>query len=110
MNRLFAILLMALSVVVTVRAQSSEEQYVRIYNTIQQADGLNTAGKPQEALTKYLEAQTSLQRMQKLSPDWNPKVVAFRLNYLAEKISGISASAPAPVKPTVVAPAPTPGA
>jgi Flp pilus assembly protein TadD len=106
MNRL-SVLLAALLVtgVLKARAQSPEEQYVRIYNLIQQADALNSSGQSAQALTKYLEAQSSLQRIQKFNPAWNPKVVNFRLNYLAEKIDAVpGANTVAPARPTTPAP------
>src|SRR6185503_10603443 len=67
-----------------------------IYNTIQEADALNTAGKATQALTKYLEAQTSLERFRKIHAEWNPKVISFRVNYVAAKITAVSAAVPAP--------------
>ena len=67
--------------------EGPDDQYVRIYNLIQEADKLNSGGQPSEALPKYLEAQTALQRFQKGYPDWNPKVISFRLNYVAAKIA-----------------------
>jgi len=103
----FAALLVALlfAVSLSVRAQSSEEQYVRIYNLIQQADALNGNGQFTQALPKYLEAQSALQRIQKFNPTWNPKVVGYRLSYIAERIEagpGVASSTP------VRKPAPTP--
>src|SRR5207244_2003026 len=68
------------------------------------------------ALTKYLEAQTALQRLQKAYPDWNGQVVKFRLNYVAEKIAavpGSSAAATASIPASAAAtnpPAPSPAA
>jgi Tfp pilus assembly protein PilF len=82
------------------RAEGPDDQYVRIYNLIQEADKLNSSGQPSEALRKYTEAQTALQGIQKGYPDWNSKVVNFRLNYLAAKIAALPAQAPAPVTPT----------
>jgi len=114
MNRLSA-LLAALLVAATLsaHAQSPEDQYVRIYNLIQQADALNGNGQFTQALPKYLEAQSALQRMQKLRPEWNPKVVNFRLNYLAEKIEAGAEQPrtpePSPT-PVPLVPAPTPKA
>lgn len=98
LTTLLAALLLAVSL--SVRAQSSEEQYVRIYNLIQQADALNGNGQFTQALPKYLEAQSALQRIQKFNPTWNPKVVSYRLSYIAEKIEAgpSTASSPAPVK------------
>ncbi len=106
MKQLFALFVLVLAVGgLPACAQSLDDQYVGIYNLIQQADGL-TATQPAEALTKYLAAQTSLQRLQKLNSDWNPKVVNFRLTYLADKISELSNAKPKPTAP-VVAPRPT---
>ena len=96
MKQLFALLVLVLVFgVLPARAQSSDDQYVGIYNLIQQADALS-ASQPAEALTKYLAAQTALQRLQKLSPDWNPKVVNFRLTYLEDKISELAHAKPSP--------------
>lgn len=106
MKQLFALFVLVLAIgALSARAQSTDDQYVGIYNLIQQADGL-AATQPAEALTKYLAAQTALQRIQKLNPDWNPKVVNFRLSYLAEKISELPNAKPRPTAP-VVAPTPT---
>jgi Flp pilus assembly protein TadD len=81
------------------RAEGPDDQYVRIYNLIQEADKLNSGGQPSEALPKYLEAQTGLQRFQKGYPDWNVKVINFRLNYVATKIAAASARVPPPATP-----------
>jgi tetratricopeptide (TPR) repeat protein len=74
---------------VTSWAQSTDEQYVRIYNLIQQGDALEAAGKPEEALPKYLEANTALKQIKQVYPTWNPVVVNYRLRYLAAKIEAI---------------------
>ncbi|MGC3961158.1 MAG: hypothetical protein QM813_25490 [Verrucomicrobiota bacterium] len=95
MKRLF-VLLIALWVLTSgAPAQTVDEQYVRIYNLIQQADALRQSGDDQSALPKYLEAQTTLNLIQRQNPTWQPKVVSFRLNYIANKIAAISAAAPA---------------
>jgi len=79
---------MFVTVVLNAQAQSVEEQYVRIYNLIQQADALNGSGQFALALPKYLEAQAALQRIQKFNPEWKPKVVNYRLDYLKDRIEG----------------------
>jgi hypothetical protein len=71
-------------------ALGQEDEYLRIYGVIEQADSLN-AKQPEAALAKYREAQAGLRNLQRDYRDWNPKVVAYRLNYLAEKISVLSA-------------------
>jgi len=103
-----------LAMCVAARAQTADDQYVRIYNQIQEADNLANINQPSQALSKYLEAQTTLQRFQRANPDWNPNVVKFRMNYLATKISGLSAKAlvagfqapPRSARPATNAPAP----
>jgi tetratricopeptide (TPR) repeat protein len=96
----FSVIVALLLAVSAARAEGPDDQYIRVYNLIQEADKLNSDGQPSEALPKYLEAQTTLQRFQKGYPDWNPQVVKFRLEYLATKIAGASARVPAPVTPS----------
>src|SRR5437764_13635811 len=73
------------------RADGLDEQYVRIYNLSQEADLLNSNGQVNQALSKYLEAQNALQKFHRVNPDWNVKVVNFRLNYLNSKVATASA-------------------
>lgn len=75
-------------------AQTLDEQYVRIYNLMQQADSQSASGQLTEALARYLEAQTALKRIQQAYPDWNQRLVSFRLEYIADKVSGLTARAP----------------
>src|SRR5664279_1409918 len=102
----FSVIVALLLVLPGARAEGPDDQYIRIYNLIQEADQLNSSDQPGEALPKYLEAQTGLQRFQKGYPDWNSKVISFRLNYVTGKIADSSARGPAPA---VSAPA-SPGA
>jgi tetratricopeptide (TPR) repeat protein len=110
MKWLFGLVIAGL--VLVARAQSLDDQYVQIFNLIQEGDTLR-ATAPGQALAKYVEAQTALQRFQKGNPDWNTKLVEFRLLDLANKIAALSASAPAPTaaesakKPAPVAANPT---
>jgi len=78
------------------RAQEgADDQYLIIYSLMQQADSLSRGGHPSEALAGFVEAQGELQKFQKAYPDWNPKIVNFRLNYLAEKIAELTPQVPA---------------
>ena len=92
----FSIIVALLLALSGARAEGPDDQYIRIYTLIQEADKLNSSGQPSEALPKYLEAQTALQRFQAGYPDWNVKVIKFRLSYVAEKIAAVSARVPAP--------------
>jgi tetratricopeptide (TPR) repeat protein len=102
MNRLLILLLSLLGTAQIACAQSVEEQYVRIYNLIQQADALRASGDDPGALPKYLEASTALQQMQKIYPSWNPKVVNYRIKYVGDKIAAIPQARP--TSPVVVMP------
>ena len=90
----FSVILALLVAILGARAEGPDDQYIGIYNLIQEADKLNNGGQPREALPKYLQAQSALQRFQKGYPDWNTRIVSFRLNYLSDKISALSAWAP----------------
>jgi tetratricopeptide (TPR) repeat protein len=52
---------------------------------------LDGSGQLQQALTQYVQAQGELHKFQKIYPEWNPRIVSFRLNYLTEKITEITA-------------------
>lgn len=103
MIRLFAIVALIVVLVPRVRADGADDQYVQIYTLIQEGDSSVT--NHAQALAKYNEALTALQRFQKIYPGWNDRVVNFRLNYLASKITILSGGtnvvhiALAPVKP-----------
>jgi hypothetical protein len=95
----FSVIVALLLAVSAARAEGPDDQYIRVYNLIQEADKLSSGGQPSEALPKYLEAQSALQRFQKGYPDWNVKVISFRLNYVAAKVAAVSARVPAPGAP-----------
>ena len=86
------VLLLALS---GARAEGPDDKYVTIYNLIQEGDSLNSGGQFSRALTKYREAQAALVQFQKDYPDWNSKVVNFRLNYLLGTIGTLLPKVPA---------------
>src|SRR5438445_986091 len=70
MKRSFALVLMALLAAASATlAQGPDDQYVRIYNLIQEADSFKSGGQTSQAMAKYLEAQTSLQRFQRGYPE-----------------------------------------
>jgi hypothetical protein len=77
------------------RADEPDDQYMQIYNLIQQADDLATHGKPTPAKAKYQAAQTALTAFQKEQPDWNPKLVTYRLNYVVGKLTALAQKPPA---------------
>jgi len=92
MKRLLAIVILLLVVLPAVRADGPDDQYIQIYDLIQEGDSLS-ATQPSQAQAKYMEAQTALRQFQKVYPGWNDRVVNFRLTYLASKITIVSATA-----------------
>src|SRR5471032_2945549 len=79
------------------RAQNSaDDQYVVIYSYLQQADSLYGSGQARDALKEFAEAQGELRKFQKVYPDWNPNIINYRLNYLAEKITELTPQVPVP--------------
>jgi hypothetical protein len=87
------------------RAAAPDEEYVELYGTIQEADKFNAAGQTRAAVTKYLEAQVGLKNLQTAFPDWNPKIVQYRIQYIGSRLEPLTqkpatavAGAPAPAK------------
>lgn len=80
------------------RADSTEDDYLRIYSIIDDADSLSAKGKEDLAKSKYAEAQRELLAFKKSNPTWNTKTVAYRLSYVAEKLAP-KAEVPAKTEP-----------
>jgi hypothetical protein len=89
------LLIALLAVVLTASGQSADDQYVRIFNLIQEADSLANASQTPTALAKFQEAQIALLRFQKGYPDWNPSIVKFRLSYIGSRIAELGPKVPA---------------
>src|SRR5262245_40816288 len=89
MQRFFPLIALVL-LVFQAYGQGSDDQYVRIYNLIQEAEQIESGGQTTQALAKYLEARSTLQRFQRAYPDWNAPVVKFRLSFLDSKITALS--------------------
>jgi len=110
LNRIAAAALVASFAVL---ADGTDDEYVRIYTQIQQADEFARGGRATLARQRYEEAREALQSLQKREPTWNPRVVEFRLRYIAEKLAALPApQSPAPTEagglPDPAAPAPEP--
>lgn len=87
-------LILTLFVAITAIAGTVDDQYVAIYDLIQQGDSFSQS-QPRAAAEKYLEAQTQLKALQNVAPNWNKDVVSYRLNYLAEKLKQFGKYIPA---------------
>ncbi len=101
----FCILLAAILAVAVaqVSGQGPDDQYIEVYQAIQQADQLKGTGRSDLARDKYQEAQTTLKKLQSTYPTWNPKLIQFRLNYVEAKLDPLlrlrPAAAAAPAAP-----------
>jgi hypothetical protein len=104
--RVVLVLVAALILAGIPRAMAQDDQYVEIFSLIQQGDVLNGSHDASPALAKYLEAQNRLRQFQKMYPDWNSKVVEFRLNYLESRIADLTPKT-APAAATAAPPATT---
>ncbi len=91
MKNVLAIAVLILSLLPTARAQDADGRYVAIYNVIQQADNLASGGQSRDALIAYSEAKTKLENFQKIYPNWDSGIVAYRLSDLEKKISALKA-------------------
>lgn len=80
-------------------AEGPDDQYIRVYNLLQQADELNKTGQKREAFEAYQSAQAGLKAISTNYPSFNQKVLQFRLNYVADKIAQFGPQA-APAKAT----------
>jgi Flp pilus assembly protein TadD len=93
------------------RGQAPDEKYVGIYHLIQEADNLNDGGNVREAVSRYLQAQTALKDFESAHPDWNPKIVKFRLEYVGARLEPLARKLPDTNAPAVtVAATNAPGA
>ena len=119
MKRLAVFVVLILGLLPSARAQENpDDQYLIIYALMQQADAFDNSGEPRRALNDYVEAQNNLQKFHTAFPDWSPKIINFRLDYLAEKITEMTAKlppvppagTPAPVVPASATPVASPGA
>jgi tetratricopeptide (TPR) repeat protein len=91
--------------------QSPDDQFIAIYNLILQADALQAGGQPQSAQAGYTQALAELQKFQKGFPNWDSKIVGYRLDYLTKKVNELTAQFPAlpqSATPTNMTPTPTP--
>lgn len=70
--------------------EDPDDQYIRILGVIQRADLLSQHGESNLAKAKYEQAQTQLVSLKQSNPTWNPKVMAFRSDYLAGRIAALS--------------------
>jgi hypothetical protein len=77
-----------------VLAERPEDQYIRVYSLIQQADVLLAKGEDLAALNLYHKAQGTLAQIKQENPTWNSNIVEFRTKYLSEKVGPLEEKYP----------------
>ncbi len=78
-----------------------DDDFVEVYQLIQQTDAQRDAGYLTQARLGYERAQELLGALKKSYPQWNERVVAYRLRYVAEKLEALPAG-PLPEAAVVV--------
>jgi Flp pilus assembly protein TadD len=73
--------------------QDADDKYIGIYGLMQQADNFAQTGDPGEAFAAFSDAQNQLQQLKSQYPDWNPNIVTFRLNQIADRMAQLKSQA-----------------
>jgi tetratricopeptide (TPR) repeat protein len=84
-----------------VHAIGPDEDYISIYQVIEDGDQLLANNQTSAARAKFQAAQEALKKFKATYPTWNESTVNFRLQYVAEKLSKLAppaATAPAPAQ------------
>ena len=103
MFRFLAVVLGAIVLAAAARADGPDDQFIVVYNLIQQGD---KAADRLASYRLYAEAQDGLRRIQKGYPVWNERVINYRLRYCADKLAALQDVAVAAVrKPDAAQPA-----
>jgi hypothetical protein len=93
---LSGLLMLLLAIHPAIGLEDPDDQYLKIYGVIEQADSLSKNGQSDAAKSKYQQAQSALAELKRKKPTWNTKVVSYRLNYVSERITALSKSNAAP--------------
>lgn len=104
--RALATALLFLLLSATLQAAGPDDQFIRIYDLIEQADTLQQNGQPRAAYQQYLDAETKIKQLQTSYPSWNKETVQFRLEALQKKIAPLMARFDPPAEEKKPAPSP----
>ena len=97
LRSLLAVSLLTAVLSFTARA-GADDDFIAIYNLIQQADNYREAGQVATAREAYGNAQKRLRDLQRAYPSWNERVVNYRLRYVSEKLSALPDAGPQPAQ------------
>ena len=79
---------------------AADDLYIKIFDLIMTADGLQSDGQGRHALEKYMEADRDLKGLKSAYRKWNPSIVNYRLKYLADKMGRLKVQYPGTIIPT----------
>ena len=101
MKRLATLLLGLSLLVARLAGEGADDLFIQVYNLIQQADSQQELGQLSQARNGFNEALQQLQVLRNNYPNWNERVVTYRLRYVNEKLEALKgktgAGAPAPL-------------
>ncbi len=108
--RYFSLMVLATFLTVALaRAEGPDDLYVKVYNLIQQGDDFSRAEQNRSAFERYQQAQKSLQSIRETYPEWNPKLLEFRISYVNDRLKAFGVNPPAaPVTPAPATTVPPP--
>jgi tetratricopeptide (TPR) repeat protein len=86
-----------------VHAIGPDEDYISIYQMIEDADQLMANNQVAGARAKFKAAEEALKKFKATYPTWNAPTVDFRLRYVTEKVATLTPAAPATAAPTPAA-------
>ena len=70
-------------------AASPQDQYLRIYLLIQEAEKLEIAGQKASARERYKISLDRLEALQKSNPEWESTIVKYRIKFCSEKVEAL---------------------
>ncbi len=97
-----ASLILAVSVVLSPRAAGPDDEFIRAYILITQADNLAKSAQNSSAAQKYQQALNTLNALKAGNANWKTGVINFRIDYINKQLKSLNVNTP--TKPTAVTP------
>ena len=88
--------------VLSPRAAGPDDEFIRAYILITQADNLAKSAQNSSAAQKYQQALNTLNALKAGNPNWKTGVINFRIDYINKQLKSLNVNTP--TKPTAVTP------
>jgi tetratricopeptide (TPR) repeat protein len=82
-----------------VQAIGPDDDYISIYQMIEDAEQSLALNQTAQARTRFQAAQEALKKFKATYPTWNQATVDFRLKYVTENLAKLAPAAPAQTQP-----------